>query len=152
MTFLGTYTKGRSDHYYGETGRTPEIPPYNLTAIFTSDVNSAVKNSLKISLTETQIKKLRSKTDLAWCRNDDPVISCIDGCLFDLKNDPCETNNIINRYPKIAEILFKQIDKFYTEMIPQKIPVVDLRANPLNYNGTWCTWLDDELCVKTALE
>ncbi|XP_044260600.1 arylsulfatase B-like [Tribolium madens] len=121
----GSYNEGLFDQYYGESGREPENPTPNPN--------------------ETTV-------DLSWCRtpNQTPILNCTGGCLFDLDKDPCETTNIIDSEPEIAKQLYEKIEKFWKELVPQRNKDTDPKSDPIFYNNTWCTWLEDAWCYKTT--
>lgn len=72
-------------------------------------------------------------------------------CLFDLENDPCETNNIAALYPHIVRRLENRLEHFknMSQMI-RNVPG-DERSNPQNFGGIW-TWWYDELHIESSGE
>ncbi|XP_064214439.1 arylsulfatase B isoform X2 [Tribolium castaneum] len=121
----GSYHEGTFDQYYGDSGRGPENPTPNPN---------------------------HTTTDLSWCRAPDqtPILNCTKGCLFDLDKDPCETTNIIESEPEIANQLYEKIAQFWKELVPQRNKDTDPKSDPIFYNNTWCTWLEDASCHKTT--
>lgn len=85
---------------------------------------------------------LRSQADIGNCRIDTPTED-INVALFDIKNDPCETKNIINDQPEIYKYLQNRLDEFRKELVPQQNKASDPCSNPAFANGTWFTWLSD---------
>lgn len=150
--FLGSFSGGY-DQYYGDSGRHPETPPYNIEQILNSPTNEAIKNlpdhkALSVEIIQT----FRKKLDISKCRNDTykPFIKCTGFCLFDLKNDPCETVNLIDdaSTKDIVEDLKKKLQMYWAEVVPQTNKPIDLRSDPTLCNNTWFTWLDsDDNCI-----
>ncbi|EFA05056.1 arylsulfatase B precursor [Tribolium castaneum] len=147
----GAFEGGTYDGYFGDSGRSPDTPPYDPFAVLQSETNIAIQELTQTPITRQQIRVTRAQIDLSWCRNDSfrPPLNCSQPCLFDLENDPCETTNIIEENPEIAERLLRRIADFFEVLVPQGDSTIDPNANPQRYNNTWCTWLDDDWCVKT---
>ncbi|XP_060532631.1 arylsulfatase B-like [Cylas formicarius] len=147
----GTFQGGIYDGYYGESGRDTSNPSYDLDMILESDVNKAIQSiSNQRQLTKRRINYIREQLDISWCRNQQipEDLVCSGFCLFDIRNDPCETRNIIDQHQKIAERLKKRLSEFYDNLVPQTNKPVDLASDPKLFNNTWCTWLEPELCSK----
>ena len=63
-------------------------------------------------------------------------------CLFDLTNDPCETNNIASSNPVLVKLLAQRITLYNQTSIPSVTAPFDIRADPENWDGIWTPWLD----------
>lgn len=64
-------------------------------------------------------------------------------CLYDIKNDPCELNNLTPYYPNVARYLFKTLVLHKQTLVPQSNRATEPRlANPQLFNGTWSPWYD----------
>lgn len=73
----------------------------------------------------------------------------VDSCLFDLLDDPCETKNLIDVYPEVAEELKAIIrEKHLPHLVPQQKVYVDPKADPKYCNGAWFTWMDPHVQCK----
>lgn len=114
-----------------------------------NNTTNQILNKLTGTISIEKIWELRKNADLEWCRTEDNKINCVNGCLFDLEKDPCESTNIIESETLLKEELLSKIDNFSKILVPQPVRIFDPASNPSFYNGTWCTWLDDELCPKT---
>ncbi|KAL3272016.1 hypothetical protein HHI36_022482 [Cryptolaemus montrouzieri] len=133
---------------------------YNISGILNSQVNKAIRqlNASRKYLCPESIQNLRKISSKInednKCKNsknrENPEI-CEGFCLFDLVEDPCETENLIKDESKkeIISGLKARLAEIWKQLVPQTNKPVDANSNPAKYNGTWCTWLDDELCVKT---
>ncbi|KAH0816881.1 hypothetical protein GEV33_005910 [Tenebrio molitor] len=89
----GVFEKGKFDGYYGDSGRSDKVPPYDIDAVLTSDVNVVIQNITDSAVLPRRIRHVRSELNLSWCRNEKstPGINCSDSCLFDLEIDPSKT-------------------------------------------------------------
>ncbi|KAF7285905.1 arylsulfatase B-like isoform X2 [Rhynchophorus ferrugineus] len=148
----GSYQAGIYDGAYGETGRNGTVPPYNIQGIIRSPVNEAIKSlSKQQPLTPSRIIQIRQQLDISHCNGktrtrDSP---CLRECLFDLWEDPCETENLNTTLPYVVKLLKQRLNSYINELVPERMYPVDLSSNPRFYNNTWCTWLDDGQCYKT---
>lgn len=98
------------------------------------------------NLTEMVIIQIKEQTVLGNCRRrlkEYQPCRYNDFCLFDLVKDPCETTNIADDFPLIVKKLEKKLTKYWRTMQPQKKVFIDSKANPIYYNNTWYTWLDE---------
>ena len=133
------------DQYYGHSGRTPENPPYNVSAILASNVNVAIRKlDPAHAIDEKIVRKLRSALDLRKCRNENlPELDCaVETCLFDLHEDPCETTNVARDHPNVVSELEERLEVFSQQAVHQTDGMVDPKSNPKFFNNTWSTWLD----------
>ncbi|XP_018562425.1 arylsulfatase B-like [Anoplophora glabripennis] len=145
----GTYRNGLYDQYYGETGRGPENPPYNIQLIINSLANQAIQTIGDQSpLFPQDIFNMRRLLDMSWCRdrNFTPNFVCRGFCLFDIYSDPCETTNIVNNpiYSDVFQNLQARLSEFYRQLVPQTNQPIDPRSNPRRANNTWWNWLGRE--------
>lgn len=134
------------DRHLGEDGRGPENPPYNIEQVLNSAANEAIQKLPKQNpINATFIKDIRSKLNIERFNktiNDGAPFKCEQWCLFDLFEDLCETTNLIDKEPLIAQELKVKLGQYYEELVPQKPHVVDRDSNPAYCNNTWFTWLD----------
>ncbi|XP_059216635.1 arylsulfatase B [Stomoxys calcitrans] len=67
-------------------------------------------------------------------------------CLFDLDTDPCEQNNLYEKYKNstIFSNIMERIEYFRNNAHPIMNKPADYRCNPANFNGEW-TWWEDVL-------
>ena len=150
---LGTFGHDYFDKYFGSSDhQTPGTPPYNHENVLESVTNQAITSVVDGTTTREKIDELRSQTDLSWCRDFNKTFDfkCTDGCLFDLIDDPCETTNILEKEVEIREELKRKLEKYRLVLVPQRNKDFDLSSDPIFYNNTWCTWLDDDWCFKTT--
>lgn len=64
-------------------------------------------------------------------------------CLFNVKADPCETQDLSGTYPDVADKLYARLQDEIKRTIPRRVPLYrDLRAAPSLHNYTWTVWAD----------
>ncbi|XP_055357297.1 arylsulfatase J-like [Paramacrobiotus metropolitanus] len=63
-------------------------------------------------------------------------------CLYDLTNDPCETDNVANEQPGIMTQLLGTIAQYSKSAIAGRQKPFDARADPKLHNGMWTAWDD----------
>lgn len=63
-------------------------------------------------------------------------------CLFDVINDPCENENLAEKFPNILNTMMVRLDYFNsTAIAPGNLPIDD-RGNPLYFNRVWTNFGD----------
>jgi hypothetical protein len=151
-----TLKNGVYDGFYGEDGRGSPNPPYNDTGVITSQVCKAIM-ALNANSSEDEqqlkdkIRNIRSEATVVCDGSRRYYIGgpyCRSYCLFDLNDDPCETNNLVFTYPNVTETLIKKLQHFKNEMVPELTSSLDRASNPYFFNNTWACWLDDENVKK----
>lgn len=131
----GTIFQGIYDQNSGDSGRQPENPPYNTTAILNSVVNRKSLN---------EILEIRKRLDLSGCNGRNfTQLHCDGFCLFDLFEDPCETTNIAREEFVVFEELKGRLGEFWKMVVPHTIGEPEEKADPKLYNNTWVTWRDN---------
>ncbi|XP_050664391.1 arylsulfatase B-like isoform X5 [Leptidea sinapis] len=64
-------------------------------------------------------------------------------CLFNIKEDPCETENLSSRYPDIVETMHGLLMAEIKRSVKRKKTIFrDPKARPSLHNYTWTSWLD----------
>ncbi|XP_073998030.1 arylsulfatase B-like [Rhodnius prolixus] len=113
---------------------------YNTSAILKSEVMQSLTNSLS----EELIIKLRNAAKLSCHKSKQREIcdSKKSPCLFNIKEDPCETNNILTNNKKIVREIERKLVAFRRTMIPPRNKRTESIANPRFYNNTWVNWDD----------
>lgn len=125
---------------------TQENMSYNET-ILKSAVSQSITYDLGGPVTQpsTMIKLRREATvhcSLNATFYRDSFVTCnVTECLFDIENDPCETRNIVEQYPRIARELDQFLEKYGRNVTVQMKPSVDWLADPRRTNNTWEPWI-----------
>jgi hypothetical protein len=149
-----TSKHGTFDGFYGDDGRGLPNPPYDSAGVITSPVSIAIMALNINTSTIKQINKILQMRALATvtCEGRQRLYTggpyCLSYCLFDLESDPCETVNLVLKYPDVTETLKKKLERFRSEMVPELSTSVDRTSNPAFFNNTWVCWLDDENVKK----
>lgn len=160
----GSTHNGKYDywiHFNNETEENEHFKQNYASEILASDVGRAlskfvishVKSKYKSNATISRddINKLRLKARVT-CKGRTPPSSgnpsavcdtIVAPCLFDLRNDPCETTNLASTMPKLLSQLELAVN-YYGQIAKQpRNKPGDLRSNPAYYNGTWTWWYDE---------
>lgn len=115
----GSIEGGHYDGYYGDTGRFMPIEirkNKNEQTEVLSYSDSVLKSSVSQSITyhlggpvtqPSTMNQLRQEATVYCHRNIsyyNSFTTCnVTECLFDINNDPCETKNIAQQYPRVSE-------------------------------------------------
>ncbi|XP_005101283.1 arylsulfatase I [Aplysia californica] len=70
--------------------------------------------------------------------NCDPVKKA---CLYNLRDDPCEFENLALALPDVVERLEARVAMYRKTMIPPGNKPIDPRGNPQLHGGVWVPWL-----------
>lgn len=142
----GTHYNGQWDGWYGPSGR-PDglLPPYDIELVLKSPVALAVQN-ITHELVPSEVMKTRAKATLNCTFEDSQSKSECHPlnapCLFNIREDPCETNNLANKYPKILahlESILRKINE--TALPPGNLPI-DSRGDPKYWDNIWTNFGD----------
>lgn len=104
----GSTENGYFDGYYGDSGRTMESPPY-ADLVLKSSVSQSITYHLGGPVTQPSTMIQLRREASVQCRpnvtyfNRHVFTTCnVTECLFDIVNDPCETKNIAEAYPRVS--------------------------------------------------
>ena len=61
-------------------------------------------------------------------------------CLFNLAHDPCEYNDLSEKYPDVLETLKARLDQYRSGMVPSRKLPGDRKSNPKYHGGVWMPW------------
>jgi arylsulfatase A-like enzyme len=77
-----------------------------------------------------------------FLRNIRTCNSTIEQCLFNIKLDPCEYNNLARVEPQKVAQLMQVLQRLNATAVPpqNKVIITDERANPIYHNGRWDIW------------
>ena len=63
-------------------------------------------------------------------------------CLFNIAQDPCEYNDLSEKFPDILQQMVVRMKYYENGMVPAKRNETnDPQANPKLYNGVWQPWV-----------
>lgn len=66
-------------------------------------------------------------------------------CLFNILEDPCEKNNLVDVQTDQLEILLSILSVHIENMIPSRRRYTDPNCDPSHFNGTWSWWQENEV-------
>lgn len=174
----GSTNNGKADHWFGNDGKNPAYH-YDKNLILNSQVNTALSGVITYQQIAEKNKNIKHQLDNNFTINlidenvidklrDQAVIRCKphnsedqleqnkcnlleSPCLFNIKDDPCERNNLASQRPNIVLNMEQLIMKHRkTAIAPRNVPR-DPNADPAKWNGTWTNWLDCENVVRQKL-
>lgn len=136
---------------YGPSGITQNLTVHDLIPdIINSNVGKALTVDPKLNFTfnVTHMKLLQDEAQVICQQPPPPGIaytSCDSynaPCLFDIEQDPCEYNNLADKYPAILNSLLESIQN-YNLTAKKPIPrYFDKRSQPKKWNYIWTNWKD----------
>lgn len=126
--------------YYGQEEKN-NYPSYDYKSILGSVTHQKLNPYFK-PLSIGNIEQLRNEAELTNCRKEN-AIKNVTFALFDLQQDPCETNDLAQEQPRIVAKLMRRLKYFEDQLIPQQNTEPDPCSDPKYYNGYWSTWLSD---------
>ncbi|CAN7997353.1 unnamed protein product [Ixodes pacificus] len=68
----------------------------------------------------------------------------LEPCLFRIDSDPCEIDNVANKYPEIMKLMTQRIEMHAKTMVPPINKPPTRKADPRNFNFTWAPYERDE--------
>ncbi|XP_076379038.1 arylsulfatase B [Megalopta genalis] len=150
----GSIENGYYDGYYGDSGRTLDVLPYS-DLVLKCSVSEVIMQHLGGPVTQpSTMLQLRHDATTPHCRPNStyfrryPYTTCnVTECLFDIINDPCETKNIAEAYPRIARDLDLYLEKYGHILVRQTKVPVDWLADPRRWNNTWEPWMNSGATV-----
>ncbi|XP_020289212.1 arylsulfatase B-like isoform X3 [Pseudomyrmex gracilis] len=169
----GRYDAYHSDHHkyerlmpqmYSKNYDRKSVEEENVPTYTDIVLKSAVSQSITFHLggpvtQPSTMTRLRSEATVYCQPNitnyhyEDTFVTCnVTECLFDVNNDPCETKNIAELYPRMAQELDRFLETYGRNVTRQiKVPV-DWIADPRRSNNTWEPWItqDDTLYMYNA--
>lgn len=73
-------------------------------------------------------------------------------CLFNIRDDPCETTNLAYTQPLVLHSLEESLEQFKKTMVkPLNVPG-DPMSNPIYWNDTWVNWKDDTVTPDDSIK
>uniref|UniRef100_A0A1B0DGW4 Sulfatase N-terminal domain-containing protein n=1 Tax=Phlebotomus papatasi TaxID=29031 RepID=A0A1B0DGW4_PHLPP len=142
----GTNFNGTYDSWLGDMVQedSPESFYYS-QLVMNSDVWQALNPYSTRILKPNDLEILRGKTKINCERRNPKLIPCEPlkaPCLFNLKKDPCELNNLANIHPLRMKYMKKRVNDFQATALPPGNLPGDPNADPALNDGLWTWWLD----------
>lgn len=132
--------QGQWDGWYGPSGRNYD---YNITQV-TNSLAGIVIQKIGIMPEKNKILALRNQATLT-CRSDIIKKNCDsvnEPCLFNIKEDPCEINNLAEVFPDKLNELLEKIKRINKYALPPSNQPIDHRADPRYWSNTWTNFGD----------
>ncbi|KDR14503.1 arylsulfatase B-like [Zootermopsis nevadensis] len=134
---------GQWDGWYGPSGRKPAYR-YNVTLVYDSPAGRAIaKTSSPLPSNPDDVLRLRAAASVSCdsdikptCAGPSPV------CLFNVRRDPCELDNLSDKYPLLVVALQELLDQYNATVVKPLNKTADPRSNPKYWNYTWTNWMD----------
>ncbi|XP_075972028.1 arylsulfatase B-like [Anticarsia gemmatalis] len=146
---IGDVDKGKSGYYSKELKlfRLPVFPYVNV--LLSSETARVFKETLYVNVDVDMALKKQNYTNLrSYSKDVDEKELCVPtsskGCLFDLTEDPLETNDLWYSHPEIVRQMVLQLRMYWAKISPRRRPRVDMEANPALRNFVWTPWLSNE--------
>lgn len=146
----GSYANGRFDNWYRPAGLThPSTGESSVrdnfvdkngifgTECAASEIFLALGRSLPVRRHE-EVQVSCGKTNGTVCK---PLL---EPCLFHIDSDPCEIDNVANKYPEIMKLMTRRIKMHAKTMVPPINKPPTRKADPRNFNFTWAPYERDE--------
>ncbi|KAJ4450929.1 hypothetical protein ANN_02364, partial [Periplaneta americana] len=148
---IGSIRNGALDGYFGDDGKETSYPGYNESSVVHSLAGRAIiaaSSSVYINPTRAhQIPYIRSSATIPCpSRNSFANIPCVkeELCLYDIDNDPCESNNLAQTHVNVALHLRSLLVRQRSTLVKQYNLAPEAKeADPKRWNNTWSPWIHD---------
>ena len=89
--------------------------------------------------------KLEGTSMIKCVKKPSEAPDCTNGCLFNMRQDPCEYHDLSQEKNEMFEKLKSKLEDYKKEMVPPRYKHdEDPNANPRNHGGIWTPWVDVE--------
>ncbi|XP_039281072.1 arylsulfatase I [Nilaparvata lugens] len=148
----GTHYNGQWDGWYGPSGRPDgHTPAYNITLIACSSAGRAVRAAGR-PVNLDQVEAIRDEAGVTCFTGNitdhKPCYPLEAPCLFNIRDDPCEINNLAERFPQVLAQLSKQLSRINETAVPPGNLPVDPRGNPNFWDHTFTNFGDYTVTVN----
>lgn len=137
----GTNYNGAWDGWYGMSElRNPS--DYNWDQV-TKSITGQTMQKLKMLPSKADQRRLRNAATINCPSKRGAACNPLNApCLFQIIKDPCEQNNMAKQYPKVLEVMLKELQLVNATAIPPSNKPDDPRGNPRLWNYTWTNFGD----------
>lgn len=144
------YVKGtvdsEQDIWLGDipTDENPNADSY-VQVLFASPAWKAVtRHSLNGELDAAEVLRLRDNSRVSCpFQNVTRVCEPLKApCLFDIRSDPCERNNLADQMPGMVTDMEKYLELATRKVVNPRNKPSDPRCDPARNNGRWTYWID----------
>lgn len=147
----GTTYRGVWDGWYGPSGRAEEYM-YDIYKVISSETGRALARMGR-SLTSAAVQTLRSQAEVTcmYSRSSRTECNLLQApCLFNVRNDPCEENNLATAYPEVLQLLEMSLKEMNATAVPPGNLPWDPRADPRFWDHTWTNFGDYSILSNTV--
>ncbi|XP_076235831.1 arylsulfatase B [Calliopsis andreniformis] len=137
----GTTYNGQWDNWYGPSGREWV---YDVGGVIGSAVGRALAN-IGLAPSSDTVRRLREEATIKCSPKIDSLPPCQpleEACLFNVRQDPCEYNNLMKEFPTIANMLKEELERLNATAVQPGNRPWDSRANPKFWDHTWTNFGD----------
>ncbi|CAB3235666.1 unnamed protein product [Arctia plantaginis] len=142
----GTNYGGDWDGWYGPSGREGA---YNLDLVLMSEAGVAISD-MGMMPSKEKMTEIRDEATVK-CNESIPIISCKPlkkPCIYDIKEDPCERQNLAEQFPDVLQRMLTELDKVNKTAVLPNNKDIEPRADP-KYWGRVFTNFGDYLHLST---
>jgi arylsulfatase B len=134
---------GQWDGWYGPSGRKPAYS-YNLTLVYDSAAGRALTGtSCPVPSNPGDVLRMRSAASVSCGSHSNTTCAGPDLlCLFNVRSDPCELDNLSDKYPVLVAALQELLRQYNATVVRPLNKAADPRSNPKYWNYTWTNWMD----------
>ena len=131
---FGTVFGGTSDGWY--------LPPGEKLALHCNDEDSRVGRLLRA--TEKGFNQNPDLPIIVKCgeMKSPCTITADKICLFNIKDDPCEYNNLAKQMPEMVNQLMKMVESINKTAVPPGNVPADPQSNPALHGYYWGPWIE----------
>ncbi|XP_067129469.1 arylsulfatase I-like isoform X2 [Centruroides vittatus] len=140
----GSNLKGNYNGWYGPNGRESNFLSFYYENLLRSSYSWETLN--RKGYFENAEHNILRKVELNCFRNSKKNVSNCDPnvspCLFDVKTDPCELENIAMLHPEVVIAMQKRLEEFKSSAIPPVDSTFNPLADPALHQFAWTNWAD----------
>ncbi|CAG2103241.1 unnamed protein product, partial [Medioppia subpectinata] len=137
----GTVFGGRLDGWYlppGEVNETNDNNYVTHQSLQKHYLNSKVYQTLKrLNVDSIEVKEIIVKCNASLKTDCKPTVN---PCLFNIRSDPCEYNNIYQKNPDIVKTMLNILHIYNASAVPPGNQPEEDKANPIYHNYMWDIW------------
>lgn len=143
-------------HFNNTNSGKREYDPDNILISKTNEILSTWyhENDGDQILTKELIQDLRKRASVECGSRQANTENCtVEYCLYNIKEDPCEHENIAHENPDIVQQMKALLQSYKMEMIPVQLSPYEEASNPMYWGGYWCPWKEHtiKLYVNEAI-
>ncbi|XP_065217853.1 arylsulfatase B-like isoform X2 [Planococcus citri] len=147
--------------YEGARGR-DNSHPYNMEQVlqskthtvlnkFSSNTFDSVKQFASLRLRSTIDDKCWERIEVVEKTEYSANLRCFQtGCLFNIKNDPCEFTDLSENEPNLISKFQSKMHLYRRQLVPQQKASADPDCDPRKYHDYWSPWVESDGSVGSS--